>query len=231
MVRVTPGASWRDDPTGPYGVTHDLDDGEHFTVAALSAVARPFSATEVPCGSGGADDPVPADVIATISDVPGWAVLRDECWSGEQDTLLDLTLSAARSWSASADPGTHEVDRSAIVTSAHALTRVHVDVDDSYLLQVHGRKVVAFLPPSVLPPDALAKVHRGTGARLSVTREQARGMRKFVIGPGQGVHVPYGWPHATRVLDEYSVSVSLAFQTDRTIRLRAAALSDTLDAH
>lgn len=227
MGRVIPCSDWSKEPSGPYRVEHDLPLEPWLALESLADHARDFDRSAIPSGRrANPEPPAPATVIGEIGSTPGWAVFRDECWQGEP--ALGEEMASIREWSATADPGTWHIDRSVIVSSAGAVTRLHLDIDESYLLQVHGRKTVCFLPPDEDAQQAAAELQRGRGRRLSATRAQALRMRKFVIGPGQGVHVPYGWPHATRVGDAYSISVSLAFQTDRTLELRRRALEEGL---
>ncbi len=210
-----------DAPHEPYRVSHDLHESNLFERKALARVAAQFSTDEVPSGSGSAPEASPCEVIAGIADTPGWAVLRDSCWDGPHERCSRDLFAQIEAGTRAADPGLHDPQMSAIVTSTEAVTPLHLDIDDSFLLQVQGWKTIVFVPDHVVPDGYLRAVLMGTGGRLALPDEVRPLSRKFVIGPGEGVHVPFGWPHFTRVDIGPSVSVSCAFQTRRTAAIRS----------
>lgn len=227
-VSVTPERTWSTDADAPFRVRHNLADTGLFDLERLRAIAFARPSAAIPCGRGTAranERPEPGSIVAAITTQPGWAVFRDECWLTPQGEALDTALACIRDWLGDRDPGMQAPERAVIVTSARAITHLHLDVDESFLLQVRGTKTVGFMPPHLISPDEIDDVVRGRGRPLSIPRDKVKGtLRKFVIGPGEGVHVPFGWPHFTRVEGQASVSVSLAFQTERTLARRAAAL-------
>lgn len=79
--------------------------------------------------------------------------------------------------------------------------------DDAHIYQIHGRKMWWFLPPDTKTPPKnnpclflvnSDKLHEGQAATMSVLQQ-----------PGETIHVPKNWWHATCALDDWTIAVGM----------------------
>lgn len=100
----------------------------------------------------------------------------------------------------------------------------HYDVHAAVVWQQHGRKRWRLWPPLVVDP--VGQVH---GSRLRLTpaevEELGPPVHDVVLGPGDVLHLPRGWVHDPRALDEPSLHLTLGLRGPTRHDLAAAALN------
>lgn len=162
-----------------------------------------------------------SQTIRDIASTPGWVVFRGIGRDAQYGELVEACRVAVFRRFASSNPT--QFESALIVTSPSAITPVHLDLDESFLLQLRGSKTFGLAPPSLVPSDQLRRHHAGTQTPLTLPAEARDLIEKKALHPGDGLHVPFEWPHFTKVgRDHYSISLSLAFQTDRTLMARSS---------
>jgi len=81
--------------------------------------------------------------------------------------------------------------------------------DDAHIYQIHGRKMWWFLPPDTQTPPKhnpclflvnSDKLHEGQGQAAAISVLQQ---------PGETIHVPKNWWHATCALDDWTIAVGM----------------------
>lgn len=216
---------------GPFPIAHDLHERDDlFGLDALAALAGRLDADQVEYNLGDLDvvsDPAAAvtpaegvlETIRNIDAAGSWVALKrpetDPLYGAVRDQLvaeLDPLVSAVDSPIC----GSHLY---VFVSSAGAVTPLHNDLEYGTLLQVNGRKTITVFDRD--DPDFLAandhalatEAHRNLAVPdTALTRGTA-----VALEPGGGVHLPWNVPHWVEVGgDEWSVSLSLTFQTRRT---------------
>jgi hypothetical protein len=139
------------------------------------------------------------------------------------------------------DPGAFETDGFIFISSAPSATPFHIDRENNFFLQIHGRKRMSVWDPSdrtVVPErDIEDKIGRGAPSKVRFeTGFFARAAFNEELGPGQGVYMPSTAGHTTNTEalpkgedDTYSVSIGIVFYTKATRRAAYAyALNDYL---
>jgi hypothetical protein len=114
------------------------------------------------------------------------------------------------------------------ISSAGFMTPLHTDDDQGFLLQLYGWKDVTFY---VLGEryfsSALATRQAGGSEALIVPDQFIKDRITFHIGPGDGVHIPWQWPHMVTVSGTGpSVSLNLNFESARTAANALAAYTN-----
>jgi hypothetical protein len=115
------------------------------------------------------------------------------------------------------------------VSAPPSVTPFHIDRENNFWLQLHGRKTMNVWPNTdrvTVPADAIEDYIVAHRAKKVQFKEELRARsHEFDVGPGDGVYFPSTSPHATRSErdwvrpgDGVSVSFGVNFYTDSTRR-------------
>lgn len=164
----------------------------------------------------------PQEVFEHLDSADAWMILKSAQVDPEYAELLSKVLDEIHQASdqSIANRITSQ-NMSVIITSPGRITPYHMDADCNYLLQISGEKCMYVFDGSnreVVSCEELERFYAGDiNAALykEATQEKAYA---FNMEPGNGVHVPVGFPHWVQNGDQVSVSVSLNFCfVDRTV--------------
>jgi len=231
MLKVDTGEFLDRFDRGPFRIGHDLDGRDDlFGLDAIVALAGRLDADQVEYNLGDLDivsDPEAArtpsagvlETIRNIDRAGSWVALKrpetDPAYRELHRRLvaeLDPLVSAVDSPIASSH-------LYLFVSSAGAVTPLHNDLEYGTLLQIRGAKTITFLDrddPEVLPHNDHALATEGHRNLQVPDAVLERGV-PVGLEPGGGVHLPWNVPHWVAVGDDdWSVSLSLTFQTRRT---------------
>jgi hypothetical protein len=216
----------------PFVIEHHLTDHPLFGLEALVRLARELPEHSVEYNSGDlpvSQDPAltpmnglsAAETIKRIQDCRSWLVLKNVEQHAEYRALLDGCLDEIRAVSDPVAPGMTRREGFIFVSSPGSVTPYHIDPENNFLLQIRGQKQVHMhdamdrevLPESVIE-DFFAGAHRNLEFPAAL---QARG-QWFNLKPGHGLHFPVVAPHWVQNGHEVSVSFSITFQTDESLR-------------
>jgi hypothetical protein len=115
------------------------------------------------------------------------------------------------------------------VSAPPSVTPFHIDRENNFWLQLHGRKTMSVWPNTdrvAVPAEAIEDYIVAHSAKKVQFREELRARsHEFDVGPGDGVYFPSTSPHATRSErgwvqpgDGVSISFGVNFYTDATRR-------------
>lgn len=214
----------------PTGVRHSLVGHPLLTLDAIAELADrlPLKDVERHQGDlpllmpGGAPEITgrPSDTVRGIETNGCWMVLWNIEQAPEYKTLLDAILAEAElrireSGTASRDRAMSPRRREAFLflSAPNALTPVHFDPEQNFLLQISGRKdmhVVKF-PDARTGNDELERYYDGGHRNLDGMPSGAEAV--FHMLPGDGVYVPSFDPHWVQNGPEVSISLSITFRT------------------
>jgi hypothetical protein len=211
----------------PFRVRHRLAEHPLLGVERLLGLARSLPEDRVEYNAG--DVPVSLDpaltprnglsaeeTIRRIADCRSWLVLKNvERDPGYRD-LLHGCLAEVEGLGHAGCGAVGLREGFVFVSSPGAVTPYHIDPEWNFLLQVRGRKTIHVFPPddrALLGEEDLERFYAGAHRNLVLKEEHRPRGEAFVLGPGEGVHVPVTAPHWVENGPEVSVSFSVTFQT------------------
>jgi hypothetical protein len=228
--------------TTPFRVGHELAGHPLFSLARLVELARDlpeelveYNAGDVPTSLDPARTPRTGlsvqETIRRIDDCRSWMVLKNVERDPEYRALLDRCLDEVQERS---EPLARDMRGRVgfiFITSPSSVTPCHLDPECNFLLHMRGTKAIHIFDGGdreLLPERELERFFTG-GHRNVVLREEHE-PRAFVFEllPGDGVHVPWAFPHYVRNGPEVSISFSITFQTPATER---RALAYKVNSH
>lgn len=216
----------------PFRVGHRLVGHRLFELPRLLELATRLPPSRVEYNAGHAaigQDPAATphtglsivETIRRIEECGSWMVLKNVEHDAEYRALLDLCLDEVQECSDRIDPGMRQRVGYIFISSANAVTPLHIDPEYNFLLQIRGTKHVHMWDPmdrSVLPEPFLDRYFGTSEGHRNLVYRDEYAARSTVnqLSPGEGLHFPYLAPHWVKNGNAVSVSFSITFQTPRT---------------
>ena len=221
-------------PLRPFQIRHRLADDPLFTLARIIELVRELPRDQIEFNSGkvaiGQDpnavpmiDLDPQEIIRRIETCGAWMVLkRVEVHPAYRAMLEETLLSVARAngHATLKDAGFEDIRGFMFVSSPNSTTPFHVDGEDNLFVHIHGEKfftIVDNTDGSVVSDDAIEHAlseHRN----VSYSDNYEAKAKCYALQPGDGVFVPYLWPHWVRTGSQYSISLAVTWKTQEVIR-------------
>ena len=113
------------------------------------------------------------------------------------------------------DAGFEDIQGFIFVSSANSTTPFHADSDENFFFQVHGEKLFYVYDNedrSIASEEALEGVvakHRNIPYDPKFDAKQTT----YTLFPGDGIFVPYQWPHYVQTAGSYSISLSVTWKS------------------
>ncbi|MGE3149245.1 MAG: cupin-like domain-containing protein [Pseudorhodoplanes sp.] len=231
-------------PDRPFGLRHDLADHPLLTLPRIVELVRELPRDRIEFNSGKAaisQDPNatplidldPEDIVRQIETCGAWMVLKHiETHPAYRALVEDVLLSAARARGSEtlADEGFEDIQGFIFVSSPNATTPFHADSDENIFLHVHGEKFFSVYDNedrSIASEEALEGVvakHRNLPYDPTFDARQTT----YRLHAGDGLFVPYQWPHWVRTGDAYSVSLSLTWKSPSVRRRNDIAVFNSM---
>jgi hypothetical protein len=223
-----------DFPNLPFGLKHHFVGNPLLTLPVLAELVRQLPRDRLEYNSGKAAisqtpettptvDLAPEEIVRNIESAGAWMVLK----SVEQDPayrklIEDALMEVARTRGHDSlkAAGFEDIRGFIFVSSANSTTPFHADADENFFFQIHGDKffhVYDNRDRSIASEEAL----ESSAIRHRNLPYEARFDAKcttYKLKPGDGVFVPYQWPHWVRTADSYSISLSLTWKSDAVRR-------------
>lgn len=221
-------------PNLPFGLKHRFTESPLLTLPRLAELVRELPRDRLEYNSGKAAisqrpettpsvDLEPEEIVRNIETAGAWMVLK----SVEQDPayrrmIEDALMEVAqtRGYNSLKAAGFEDIRGFIFVSSANSTTPFHADADENFFFQVHGDKffhVYDNRDRSIASEEALessAVKHRN----LPYKAEFDAKCTTYRLKPGDGVFVPYQWPHWVRTANDYSISLSLTWKSEAVRR-------------
>lgn len=218
-------------PEEPFHVTHDLSAHPLFQLSKLAELAGSMDRDRIEYNSGDLApgqkaeetpgiDLSPKDTVRQIETCHAWMVIKnvehmpayrevlEKCLYGMAD---DLGL--PRSYFG-------DIQGFIFVSSANSTTPLHIDAEDNFLIQIRGEKFVhIFKDPDheIVPPEAL-ELDPGKYRNLDYDEAFEKHGKVHTLNGGDGVRIPYFWPHWVRTGGEYTISMAVTWKTPAILR-------------
>ena len=181
------------------------------------------------------------EVFDKIEEPRSWISLYNVATDPEYRELVDQTMASVADLTETWDPGAFETDGFIFVSAPPSATPFHIDRENNFFLQIHGRKRMSVWHPDdrTVVPEAEIESKIGRGAASTAPFDDAHFQRAAFneeLVAGEGVYMPSTAGHTTNTEalptgsdDTYSVSIGIVFYTRATRRAAYVyALNDQL---
>jgi hypothetical protein len=106
------------------------------------------------------------------------------------------------------------------VSSANAVTPFHFDAEDNFFVQIHGDKAFHIFDnhDRALVSEESYEISPAKHRNMPYRHEFEERAQIFEMQAGDGMFVPYLWPHWVRTGGSYSISMAITWKTRAVIR-------------
>ena len=221
-------------PNLPFRLRHHFANNPLLTLQALSELVRELPRDHLEYNSGAAAidqkpemtptvDLDPEEIVRNIETAGAWMVLKNVGTHPAYQKMIEdalLEVAQMRGFETLKQAGFEDLRAFIFVSSAHSTTPFHADADENFFFQIHGDKffhVYDNRDRSIASDEALeSSAVRHRNLRYDAKYE-ARSTT-YDLKPGDGLFVPYQWPHWVRTADTYSISLSLTWKSPEVRR-------------
>ncbi len=171
-----------------------------------------------------------SEVFSRIEEPGSWVSLYHVQTDPEYAEMLRAISTTVAGWQEALDPGAFDWAGFIFVSSPPSATPFHIDRENNFFLQIHGKKRMSVWDPAdrhVVPESAIED-RMAHGANSNVHFDTSFFQRAIIndeLGPGEGVYMPSTSGHTTNTEakpagpdDTYSVSIGVNFYTKATRR-------------
>ncbi|MFY8032558.1 MAG: cupin-like domain-containing protein [Devosia sp.] len=216
-------------PLKPFRITHALAGDPRLELPAILDLVKTLPRDRIEYNSGkvavsqdAASTPLvdlsPEEVVANVQTAGAWMVLKRIEHNPTYKTLLEdalLSVAKAQGFASLKAAGFTDIQGFLFVSSPGSTTPFHLDSEDNFFVQVHGDKQFSIydnedrgIADENVIEHAITK-HRNVKYDESF---EPRAMHNK-LKPGEGVFVPYLWPHWVKTFESYSISVAITWKT------------------
>ena len=222
-------------PGEPFRIRHHLAGHPLLSLDALANLATRLDRDRLEYNSGKLQpnqkpdevpgiDLAPADVIRQIETAGAWMVLKNVETVPEYAALIRSALADAAAALGAGDPGKAgmtDFQGFIFVSSANGVTPFHIDYEENFFVHLHGEKFMHVFDNrdrSLVSEEDLETFpgkHRNHEYREDFERKAT--VNRFE--PGEGVFLPYTWPHWVRTGPEWTISMAITWKSPRDLRM------------
>jgi hypothetical protein len=208
----------------PFAVRHTLAGHPLLQLDRLAQLADSLPDSQVEHNLGDVPEVLPGGEAPRLDASPGeiargiesngcWMVLKRVETDPEYSALLDQALDEVIPLVSDRQGGATKKQAFIFLTAPNATTPLHTDPEQNLLLQIKAKKQIEI---GHWPSDEAERVHleRYYGGGHRNLDEMPGEVERFLLEPGDGVHVPLNLPHWVKNFDDVSISFSITFNTE-----------------
>ena len=236
VIEVEDGAR-RSFPDEPFSIRHRLVGEPLLKLDALAKLAGRLDRDRVEFNSGKLKpdqrpedvptvDLAPAEVVRQIETANAWLVLKNVETIPEYHALIKSALDDAAQALGKGDTahaGMRDFQGFIFVASANAVTPFHLDYEQNFFVHLEGDKTMHIFDnrDRSLVGEADLEIHPGKHRNLRYRDFFEARARVFDMKPGDGLFLPYTWPHWVRTGKTYAVSMAVTWKSKHDVRLNS----------
>lgn len=218
-------------PKEPFAIRHTLVDHPLFTLPRLVELANALDRDRIEYSSGDVTpDQSPQDTpkvglpidetIRRIEECHAWMVIKNVESDPEYRALIEVCLEGVRNQAGLDDQSFHDMQGFIFISSANTTTPFHVDAEHNFLLQIRGNKFMHVFhnEDRALVPESAMEISPGKHRNQAYRPEFEERATVYELSPGDGLFLPYMWPHWVRTEDDYCISIAVTWRTARVLR-------------
>jgi ribosomal protein L16 Arg81 hydroxylase len=220
-------------PDRTFPIRHNLVGNPLFSLERLIQLLQTMPRDRIEFSSGKAaisQDPAttptidltPAEIVTRIETCDAWMVLKQVESDPAYRALLEdalLTTARAQGHNSLADAGYSDIRGFIFVSSPGSTTPFHVDNEDNFFVQLHGEKFFHVydntdrgIASEEMLEDVVVK-HRNLKFDPAFDVKATH----YTLKPGDGIFVPYQWPHYVQTSDTYSISMAITWKSEEVM--------------
>lgn len=218
-------------PEKPFRVTHDLGSHPLFQLSKLVELAGSMDRDRIEYNSGDLTpgqkaeetpgiDLSPKETVRQIETCHAWMVIKNVEHEPAYREVLEKCLYGMADDLGLPHSYFGDIQGFIFVSSANSTTPLHIDAEDNFLIQMRGEKFVhIFDDPDheIVPPQAF-ELDPGKYRNLEYDEAYEKRGEVFTLNGGDGVRIPYFWPHWVRTGGEYTISMAVTWKTPAILR-------------
>ncbi len=221
-------------PHDTFAIRHRFAGNPLFSLARIVELTRKLPRDRIEYNSGNAaisQDPAttpmidlaPEEIVRRIETCGAWMVLKRVESEPEYRALLEQvmeTVARARGFNGISDAGFTDIQSFLFVSSPHSTTPFHADNEDNFFVQIHGDKLFHVYDNrdrSIASDDMLEDVvakHRNLHYEPAFDAKATH----YRLDAGDGIFVPYQWPHYVQSGETYSISLAMTWKSEEVRR-------------
>ncbi len=221
-------------PERPFTYKHDLAGHRLLSLAALADLAGRLDRDRVEYNSGRlqpnqkpdetpAVDLPPAEVIRQIETAGAWMVLKNVETVPEYHALIAECLAGAAKALGHPDAaagGMTDFQGFIFVSSANAVTPFHIDYEENFFVHLHGEKFMHVFDnrDRSLVSEEQLEIHPGKHRNLPYQPSFEEKATVYRFHAGDGLFLPYTWPHWVRNGSDWSISMAITWKSPRDVK-------------
>jgi hypothetical protein len=229
-------------PAEPFRIRHHLADHPLLSLGALASLAAKLDRDRVEYNSGKLQpnqppdevpglDLAPADVVRQIETCGAWMVLKNVETIPEYAALIRTALADARAAIGGGDAnGMTDFQGFIFVSSADGVTPFHIDYEENFFVHLHGEKFMHVFDnrDRSLVPEPDLETFPGKHRNLSYLADFEERATVFRFEPGEGMFLPYTWPHWVQTGGDWTISMAITWKSPRDIRMNRLYLANAM---
>lgn len=221
-------------PNKPFRMRHSLVGDARLTLPAILELVKALPRDRIEYNSGKAavsQDPNstplvdldPEEVIKQIETAGAWMVLKRVEHHPVYRELLEEALASvamAQGYKTAKEARFTDIQGFMFVSSPNSTTPFHLDSEDNFFVQIHGDKQFAIYDNEDRSIASEDQIEHAITKHRNLKFDDAYASRGTVneLKPGEGVFVPYIWPHWVKTKGTYSISLAITWKTPEVKR-------------
>ncbi len=219
-------------PNAPFAIGHSLSDHALFTLPRLIELARGMDRDRIEYWSGDqtpnqspeetptVDLPVD-ETIRQIEECHAWMVIKNVEHDPQYRQFLETTLAEVTKMSGVNAEPMSDIQGFIFVSSAHSTTPFHIDAEQNFLIQIRGDKFVHVFENADrgIVSEEDMEISPSKHRNQPYSEEFEKRATVFEMSEGDGLFLPYMWPHWVRTGERYCVSIAVTWKTPSVLML------------
>ena len=231
LIKVEAGTVGDEMPTKTFRLTHTLSDHPLFKLDRLARLAASLPADQVEFNGRvqPSQDPTltpqnglsAEETVRRIEDCQSWMVIKNCESDPEYKVLLDACLDQVAAQTDGVMGGAKNRQAFIFVTSPNNVTPFHMDPEYNFLMQLRGSKrmsVFSHENRDIVNEEQL-ELYPGKHRNLPYIDSYEAAATQQILEPGDSIFVPLFDPHWVQNGPEVSVSFSVTWHTDHSLRM------------
>jgi hypothetical protein len=221
-------------PSEPFRIKHHLAGHPLLSLDALASLATRLDRDRLEYNSGKLQpnqrpdevpgiDLAPEEVVRQIETAGAWMVLKNVETIPEYAALIRSALADAASALAGdvKAAGMTDFQGFIFVSSANGVTPFHIDYEQNFFVHLHGEKFMHVFDnrDRALVSEADLETFPGKHRNHTYTEDFERAGVVHRFKPGEGLFLPYTWPHWVRTGGDWTISMAITWKSPEDIRM------------
>lgn len=218
-------------PTKTFRLKHTLNDHPLFKLDRLARLAASLPADQVEFNGPVQPNQDPKltpqnglsaeETVRRIEDCQSWMVIKNCESDPEYKALLDSCLDQVAEQTGGVMGGAKKRQAFIFVTSPNNVTPLHMDPEYNFLMQVRGSKRMSLFDhkDARIVSEEQLELYPGKHRNLAYRDEFETVATQQHLEPGDSIFVPLFDPHWVQNGPEVSVSFSITWHTDHSLRM------------